>query len=237
MNVRPHQYSPSSSHDLPTEPRAKVVSGGRDPCSSGTSQELLHEPTKIQKPNKNEDHERVREDPCHSDKREWLQEFRENLVDDRVPEHRDSHASSSHEVSLEPTRSHFPKDRNCDICLRTKITWDSCRKRIGTVVPNAENFGDLTTADHKVLSEGCKSRNNHQYAVVQDLATQWLQSCPCKTKTSQETQKNLQKVLEPTRKPKVIYTDNSLEFDKSCEGSFLESLSVNATQIRIKWDC
>ena len=33
----------------------------------------------------------------------WLQEFRENLVDDRVPEHRDSHASSSHEVSLEPT--------------------------------------------------------------------------------------------------------------------------------------
>ena len=34
---------------------------------------------------------------------EWLQEFRENLVDDRVPEHRDSHASSSHEVSLEPT--------------------------------------------------------------------------------------------------------------------------------------
>ena len=34
---------------------------------------------------------------------EWLQEFRENLVNDRVPEHRDSHASSSHESSLEPT--------------------------------------------------------------------------------------------------------------------------------------
>ena len=34
---------------------------------------------------------------------EWLQEFREILVDDKVPEHRDSHASSSHEVSLEPT--------------------------------------------------------------------------------------------------------------------------------------
>ena len=34
---------------------------------------------------------------------EWLQEFRENLVDDRVSEHRDSHASSSREVSLEPT--------------------------------------------------------------------------------------------------------------------------------------
>ena len=34
---------------------------------------------------------------------EWLQEFRENLVDDEVPEHRDSHASSSDEVSLERT--------------------------------------------------------------------------------------------------------------------------------------
>ena len=36
-------------------------------------------------------------------------------------------------------------------------------------------------------------------------------------KTSQETQKSLMKFLEPTRKPKVSYTDNSLEFGKSCE--------------------
>ena len=34
---------------------------------------------------------------------EWLQEFRENLVDDEIPVHGDSHASSSHEASLEPT--------------------------------------------------------------------------------------------------------------------------------------
>ena len=53
--------------------------------------------------------------------------------------------------------------------------------------------------------------------VVQDLATQWLQSYPCTTKTSDYTQKSLQKFLEPMRKPKVIYTDNSLEFGKSCE--------------------
>ena len=57
-------------------------------------------------------------------------------------------------------------------------------------MPRAENFGDLITADHKVPSEESESRNNHRYAVVvQDLATQWLQSYPCKTKTSQETQK------------------------------------------------
>ena len=32
-----------------------------------------------------------------------------------------------------------------------------------------------------------------------------------------ETKKNLMKFLEPDWKPKVIYTDNSLEFGKSCE--------------------
>ena len=85
-------------------------------------------------------------------------------------------------------------------------------------MPNAENFGDLITADHKLLSAESESRNNHRYAVVvQDLTTQWLQSYSCKTKTSQETQKSLMKFMEPTRKPKVIYTYTYLEFGKSCE--------------------
>ena len=71
----------------------------RDPYSSETSEWLLTKPTKNSKPNKNEDHEQVRGDPCHSDISEWLQEFRENLVDDRVPERRHSHAISSHGLS------------------------------------------------------------------------------------------------------------------------------------------
>ena len=180
-----------------------------DLCSSGIPEEqLLTKPTKNPKPNKNEDPDQERGDLCHSHIPEWLQEFRENLVDDSVPEHRDSHASSSHELSLErrPTRSadlgkhsvytHFPKDRKCEICQRTKITRAPCRRRIGGVVPRAEIFGDLITANHKVLNKECESRNNHRYAVVvQDLATQWIQSSPCKAKISQETQKELSKVL------------------------------------------
>ena len=138
---------------------------------------------------------------------EWLQEFRGILVDDEIPVHGESHASSSHEVSSEPTfkrredlgkhsvYTHFPKDRNCEICTRTKITRAPCRRRNGGAVPRAENFGDLITADHKVLSDSCESRNNHRFAVVvQDLATQWIQAYPCKTKTSQETQGKLAKV-------------------------------------------
>ena len=113
---------------------------------------------------------------------------------------------------------HFPKDRNCEICQRTKITRAPCRRRNGGAVPLAENFGDLITTDHKVLSDNCESRNNHRYAaVVQDLATQWIQAYPCKNKTSQETQRSLLKFLEPERKPTVIYTDNSLEFGIACE--------------------
>ena len=83
------------------------------------------------------------------------------------------------------------------------MTRTPCRRRTGEAVPRAGKIGDLMTADHKVLSDTCESRNNHRYAVVvQDLATQWIQAYPCKTKTSQETQRSLQKFLEPDRKPK-----------------------------------
>ena len=83
---------------------------------------------------------------------EWLQEFNENLVDDEIPEHGDSHASSSHEMSLEPTfkrREDLCKDsfilisqkkRNCEICQRTKITRAPCRRRNGGAVPRADNW-------------------------------------------------------------------------------------------------
>ena len=149
---------------------------------------------KIQKPNKKET-TIERGNPSDSEIPEWLQEFRENLVDDEIPLQGGSHASSSHEVSLESTtkrredlgkhnvHTHFPKDRNCEICKRTKITRAPCRRRKGEAVPRAVNFGDLITADHKVLSNNCESRNNHRYAVVvQGLATQWIQAYPCKNK-------------------------------------------------------
>ena len=79
------------------------------------------------------------------------------------------------ELGKHSVYTHFQKDRNCEMCQRTKITRAPCRRRNGGTVPRAENFGDLISADHEVLSEGCESR------------------------------------------PKVIYTDNSLEFGKACE--------------------
>ena len=105
----------------------------------------------IPKPNKKETTiERC--NPLDSEILEWLQEFRENLVDDEIPLQGGSHASSSHEVSLEPTtkrredlgkhnvHTHFPQDRNCEICQRTKITRAPCRRRNGGAVPRAIKF-------------------------------------------------------------------------------------------------
>ena len=114
--------------------------------------------------------------------------------------------------------THFLKDPNCDICLRTKITRASCRRRTGTVVPRAENFGDL----HLQIAKFSVKKVNRETII--DMPW-WYKMWPhsgytrtrVKQKTSQETQTSLQKFLEPTRKPKVIYTDPSLEFGKSCE--------------------
>ena len=91
-----------------------------------------------------------------------------------------------------------------------KTQWRSCTSSC--------KFRWLDNSRPQDLSDNCESRNNRRYAVVvQDLATQWIQAYPCENKTSQETQRSLQKFLEPERKPKVIYTDNSLEFGKACE--------------------
>ena len=115
-----HPTSSSSSFTSPTttvssdsETRAREDLSGTDSCPVSVSSEhverkergdLLTKPTKNPKPNKNEDHERERRDLLNSEIPEWLQEFIENLVDDRVPEHRDSHASCSHEPSSGPQR-------------------------------------------------------------------------------------------------------------------------------------
>ena len=88
--------------------------------------------------------------------------FRHTGMAARVQRKSCGHASSSHELSLERTRSadlgkhsvfsHFPKHRNCEICQRTKITRAPCRRRIGRVELRAENFGDLIAADDKKFS-------------------------------------------------------------------------------------
>ena len=77
----------------------------------------------------------------------------------------------------------------------------------------AQRFGHMVTADHKVLNEEQESGLHLRCAVVvQHLATQSIQSYPCKTKSAQETQRSLRQFLRPEENPRSIYTDNSLGF-------------------------
>ena len=112
-----------------------------------------------------------------SEIREWLQENREHFVDDEVPERRDSHASSSHEVSLEPifkrredlgkhcVYTHFPEDRNFEICQRTKITRATVQKTYWQSRTSCRNFWWLDNSRSQSSQWKCESRNNHRYAI------------------------------------------------------------------------
>ena len=148
--------------------------------------------TYIKKDDNRDADERVR------DFSEWLQEFPHNPQDTEMPApahiSRDSDSelrkkvvpnSSTHSIFYSlPER---PKLRSM---LENQNDKAPSIRRNSEAAPRAEKFGDLITVDHNVLTEEGASRNNHLHAVVvQDLATQWIQSCPCKTKTPQETKK------------------------------------------------
>ena len=95
IQVREREDAPNS--DISPVPVSEFV----DDSSGRPDEDQANE---IPKQNKKET-TIERGDPLCSDDSEipeWLQEFRENLVDDEIPLHGDSHASSSHEVSLEP---------------------------------------------------------------------------------------------------------------------------------------
>ena len=112
--------------------------------------------------------------------------------------------------------THFCKDPNCEVCRRPKVTRAPCKRNPddwSDRIEIAARFGDTKTADHKVLNEEQESRMHHNHAVVvQGLATQWIQSYPCKSKSAQETQRSLRTFLHTEGNPRSIYTDNSLEF-------------------------
>ena len=209
--------------------------------SESVSEELrrnpLHESTETENKNNNEGREEIQSDLLH-DLPDWLQEFRENLVDERSPSerrwnpelgYRDT-SSSSHGLLMESRAKVEPvsgehsclQDPNCDICLKTKVTRASCRRRAGTVVPKAEHFGDLITADHKILSEGSTS--------VVTILHMWNKNFPGDPE-------------EPNEFPGADEETKShlhwqfLGIWEGLWGIILESLYVNTTQIRNIWDC
>ena len=88
------------------------------------------------------------------------------------------------------------------------------------------------------LNEDGESRNNHQYAVVvQDLATQCIQYCPCKTKTSQEIEKSLKKVLGADVETESQLYRQFIGVWPISWTSVMESLYINTSPILGGWYC
>ena len=100
----------------------------------------LQKPAETEIPNTNEDDEEVQSELLH-ELPDWLQEFRENLVGENTSETPQGDlmqsadtSSSSHEPPMVPRAkvepgsgkrsvyTHFPKDPNCEVCLKTNIT-------------------------------------------------------------------------------------------------------------------
>ena len=88
----------------------------------------LVQPPETQNPSKKRGDKKNSDDPL-ADLPEWFEEFKDNLIDTELLasahsfqesdlEHPSKVAakSTTHSIS-----THFPKDRNCDVCLRTKI--------------------------------------------------------------------------------------------------------------------
>ena len=114
--IQTREREDGNSSDISPVPVSNSVDDG-----SGQPEEI--QANKTQKPNKKET-TIERGNPLDSEIPEWPQEFREILVDDEIPLQGGSHASSSHEASLEPifkrnkdlgkhsVYTHFPTDRN-----------------------------------------------------------------------------------------------------------------------------
>ena len=104
----------------------------------------------------------------------WLQSVTVNLED--LEAHVLAHSSERANSDLEGEASKVETQK------RKHSVHAYFRKNQKRSIPRSEKYGDLTTAEHKILSEGCESRSNHRYAVVVQVpATQWN---PCQTKTS-----------------------------------------------------
>ena len=102
-------------------------------------------------------------------------------------------------------------------------------RRIGEALPRADKFG----ADHKILNEECESRNNHRFAVVvQDLATQWIQSNPSKKTRLHRKQEKWQRSFTHTNLRNLAeYTIFARITGTSCGWRFSQATRVISASV------
>ena len=167
-STTPSPTSPSSSSQDSVFDDNRYTENPVPERSGSTSGKLegnpLHETTETENKSKNMEWEEVQRDISH-ELLDWLQDFGDNLVDERSPlepwgnaeQGSQDTSKSPYELPMEPRAkvgpgsgkhsvyTHFPKDPNCDICLKTQITRASCRRRAGTVSARRKLVEDRDT--------------------------------------------------------------------------------------------
>ena len=127
--VVPGLSTNSGSASFSTSPPQDSSSSSSSPVlerSDGIAPGNWFDPSKTQNTNKKR-HDRKNSDIRLRDPPEWLEEFTDNLGDKELPA---SAHSSQDSDSERPTKAvsksrkrcvytHFPKDRSCEVCLRT----------------------------------------------------------------------------------------------------------------------
>ena len=118
--------------------------------------------------------------------------------------------------------THFPKDTNCRVCRRSKVTTAPCTRNSddrADRIKVAERFGDKITADHKILTEEQEARMHHKYAavVVQDLAAPYSK-LPMQNQISSGGAKHSSKIVTSRRKTQDPLVRTIVCFFKRAKG-------------------
>ena len=135
--------------------------------------------------------------------------------------------------------TYFPKDPNCDVCRRAKVTTVPCRINLddrADRITRQKYLAIWKTADHKVLNKDQEARLHNQLAVVVlDLTTQWIQSYLYKIKSAQETPRSLRQFICPEENPRYINKRTFSGFFEACEWLIWKSWEIYTAKIRKKW--
>ena len=206
----------------------KIATTWRDP---------LHTQAKSQTTQKNVDHDPARGNPLDSEIPEWLQEFRENLVDEEflntetrtrvlLTNHLWSRREKWYRVStvfvltLRKTEmGDLPEDPHYNCTVQKTCWWSrTCCK----------NFDDFITADHNFFSEGWKSPLCSRGVRLGYS----MDSYPCKRKNFSGNWKELAKVLGADYEAKSHLNWKFIEIWQTLWRSLVESLYVNPSPFR-----
>lgn len=123
-------------------------------------------------------------------------------------------------LSTDHFHSHFPADDRCEVCRHCKLQRVPCRKGDAKAVGHGDliarkptKFGDSITTDHAILNELNLSKKGDKVAlIIQDRFSKWLACYPSASKSADETERALRKLMGQIR-PGVVYADGSLEFE------------------------